>query len=207
MYLFETDADTPPTEREGEYKLSVYLTRESRPRQVPSGHTGLYEATVPESEAEMKNYPNVQTHIRDHRFEQKHIFDRIEVTIDGTVRDKATGRIVALRPEAVQRMAHDFAETLPEIQEQLSIFTHLDKNEQGTFLNALFRTRKDIKSLAGSIVHRMVHFDIDLNDVESVRPTIRCNLHIGKRRTINMESLGKIPVTFFADYSRMGGGE
>jgi hypothetical protein len=59
MYLFETDADTPPTEREGEYKLSVYLTKESRPRQVPSGHTGLYEATVPESEAEMKNHPTV----------------------------------------------------------------------------------------------------------------------------------------------------
>jgi hypothetical protein len=207
-YSFRQGAERPPIEREGTFQLSVYLTTENQPRQVPKGNHGLYEATVPVSEAEMSNLPTAQIHVRSHHNGKLHYFHGIDVTMDGTVRDKATGKIVALQPGAVQEISHGFGHMVPYIQDRLGELTHLDNRDRESFLEALLMARKDIRSLADSTVHRLVHFDIDLNDVESVRPRGSDSIWKAKPElTPEMDGLGRIPVTFYADYSRMGGGE
>jgi hypothetical protein len=207
-YSFGRDAERPPIEREGTFQLSVYLTTENQPRQVPRGDHGLYEVTVPVSEAAMSNLPTAQIHVRSHHNGKSHYFHGIDVTMDGTVRDKATGRIVALQPSAVQEIAHGFAHMVPFIQDRLRGLTHLDNREHLSFFEALLKARKDVRSLAESTVHRLVHFDIDSNDVESVRPRGLDPIWTAKPElTPKMDGLGRIAVTFLADYSRMGGGE
>jgi hypothetical protein len=207
-YAFGRDAENPPIEREGTFQLSVYLTTEKQPRQVPLGDHGLYEATVPVSEAEMSNLPTGGIHVRSHHNGKSHYYHGIDVTMDGTVRDKATGKIVALQPSAVQEIAHGFAHMVPYIQNRLRGLTHLDNRNHDSFLEALLKTRKDVRSLADSTIHRLVHFDIDSKDVESVRPRGLDPTWKSKTEwTPDMDGLGSIPVTFFADYSRMGGGE
>jgi hypothetical protein len=207
-YVFGGDAERPPAEREGTFQLSVYLTTEKQPRQVPRGDHGLYEATVPVSEAEMSNLPTADIHVRSHHNGKSHYFHGIEVKMDGTVRDKATGKIVALQPSAVQEIAYGFAHMVPYIQDRLRGLTHLDNRDHDSFFEALRKTRKDVRSLADSTIHRLVHFDIDLNDVESVRPRgLEPTWKSKTEWTPEMDGLGSIPITFFADYSRMGGGE
>jgi len=207
-YVFGRDAERPPIEREGTFQLSVYLTTENQPRQVPKGDHGLYEATVPVSEAEMSNLPTAQIHVRSHHNGKSHYFHGIDVTMDGTVRDKATGKIVALQPSAVQEIAHGFAHMVPHIQDRLRGLTHLDNRDHDSFFEALLKARKDVRSLADSTIHRLIHFDIGENDVESVRPKGLKSIWKAKPElTPKMDGLGRIPVTFFADYSRMGGGE
>jgi hypothetical protein len=206
-YAFGRDAERPLIEREGTFQLSVYLTTENQPRQVPRGDHGLFEATVPVSEAEMSNLPTAQIHVRSHHNGKSHYVHGIDVTMDGTVRDKATGRIVALQPSAVQEIAHGLAHMVPYIQDRLRGLTHLDNRDRESFLEALLKARKDVRSLADSTVHRLVHFDIDANDVESVRPRGSDSIWKAKPElTPKMDGLGRIPVTFNADYSRMGGG-
>jgi len=207
-YAFGRDAENPPIEREGTFQLSVYLTTEKQPRQVPRGDHGLYEATVPVSEAEMSNLPTADIHIRSHHNGKSHYYHGIDVTMDGTVRDKAAGKIVALQPSAVQEIAYGFAHMVPYIQNRLRGLTHLDKRDHDSFLEALLQARKDVRSLADSTIHRLVHFDIDSKDVESVRPRgLEPTWKSKIEWTPEMDGLGSIPVTFFADYSRMGGGE
>lgn len=205
-YTFDRDRPDSPVQQPGDFQLSVYLTTERQPRDVPPGDHGLYEPTVPVSEAEMSNYPIVGLHVRSHHNGQEHYYDSIDITMDGTVRDKATRKIVALTPKAVQDLALGFSHMIPFIQDRLTTLTHMDKHDRETFLPALVKARKDVRSLADSTIHRLTHFDIDSNDVESVRPKESAQTWKSKvERTVNMKGLGVIPVTFIADYSRMGG--
>ena len=204
-YTYRDDAKRPPVERDSVFRLDVYLTNETQPRNIPRGQHGLYEATVEESEAEMSNLPTAQIHIRSHHDGLSHYFDKIVVTMDGTVRDKATGKIVALRPSAVQDMAHDYAQMIPLIRDRLSRLTHLNSRDHETFQQALLKSRKDLRSLASLTIHRSVHFKLDLRDTVSVRPRgSALTWTSGEEWTAEMNELRAIPVTVVADYRRMG---
>jgi hypothetical protein len=141
-YRFNRDLEDRPIQKIRGSKLSLIVTRESRPRQV---HTGHFEPTVKESEAEMSNLPTVELLIRDHATNGTHIISNIIVKFDATVRDKDTGRIVGLKPTVVQDLTYGFTKMLPFLQSDLISFTNPRMMEVKLILRRIARLERESK--------------------------------------------------------------
>jgi hypothetical protein len=202
-YQYNRDLEDRPVQKIRGSKLSLLITRESRPRPAQTDH---FEPTVKESEAEMSNLPAVELLIRDHATNGTHIISDIIVKFDATVRDKDTGRIVGLKPTVVQDLTYGFTKMLPFLQSDLISFTNLKNDGSPGYFEAYRKTRKGVKALASNTINRLVEFVISEPDTIRERPrgTEEGSWKSCPEMTVETDDLRTISVVFVADYSRMG---
>lgn len=201
-YRFNQDIQDRPRQKIRGSKLSLLLTRESRPRQANTGH---FEPTVKETEAEMSNLPTVELKIRDHNSDGTHIISDVVVNFDATLRQKDTGEIVGLKKSVVQDLAYGFTKMLPFLQSALVSLTNMEKRGNPEWFDSYRKTRKTVKSLASGTIDRFVNFVVSEPDIVRERPEgTEEPWRSYPEMTVETDDLRSMSVVFVADYSRMG---
>jgi len=199
---FEEDIERPPREDVRGNTLSLTWNRCSLPRGVPSGESGFFK----EPEPTLSGLPKAEIFFSTGHLDDSLVNSGIEIAIDGTAEDlECPHATVSLKSAYVQTHAKIIAAALRYVQDDLRALNRLDPSFDPNFDKVRLDTEHTIKSIAGDLKRRLIHFALEEQNFDRERPE-GSNATERSRpvMTENLEGLPSISVTCVADYRRLG---